>query len=69
VIETLPEEYRNRSILDLDLRQKTGCTVIGYKTPEKQFIVNPDASMKLVPNSKLFIIGKPDQIKKLHELF
>ena len=69
VIEALPEEYRNKSIFDLDLRRKTGCTVIGFKTPEKQFIVNPDASMKLVPNSKLFVIGKPEQIDKLHKFF
>ena len=69
VIEKLPEEYTGKSILDLDLRRKTGCTVIGFKTPDKEYIVNPDASLKLVPNSKLFVIGKPEQIKKLHELF
>ncbi len=69
VIESLPEEYKGKSIFDLDLRRKTGCTVIGFKTPEKQFIVNPDASMKMVPNSKLFVIGKPEEIDKLHKFF
>jgi len=69
VIESLPEEYKGKSIFDLDLRRKTGCTVIGFKTPEKKYIVNPDATMELVPNSKLFVIGKPEQIQKLHELF
>lgn len=69
VIESLPEEYNGKSIFDLDLRRKTGCTVIGFKTPEKKYIVNPDATMELVPNSKLFVIGKPEQIQKLHELF
>ncbi len=69
VIESLPEEYKGKSIFDLDLRRKTGCTVIGFKTPEKKYIVNPDASMVLVPNSKLFVIGKPEQIRKINELF
>ena len=69
VIESLPTGYKGKSILDLDLRRKTGCTVIGYKTPEKEYIVNPDATMELLPNSKLFVIGKPEQIQKLHELF
>jgi len=69
VIESLPEEYKGKSIFDLDLRRKTGCTVIGFKTPDKKYIVNPDASMELVPNSKLFVIGKPEQIQKLHKLF
>ena len=35
VIEDLPEEYTNKSIFDLDLRKRTGCTVIGFKTPDK----------------------------------
>jgi len=35
IIENLPQEYKNKSILDLDLRKKTGCTVVGFKTPDK----------------------------------
>lgn len=69
VIEDLPEEYTNKSILDLDLRKKTGCTIIGFKTPSKEYIINPDANTKLVPRSKLIVIGMPEEIKKLNELF
>lgn len=69
VIEDLPEEYTNKSILDLDLRKRTGCTVIGFKTPDKEYIINPDASTILVPKSKLIVIGRPEEIKKLNELF
>jgi len=68
-IEELPAQYKNKSILDLDLRKKTGCTVIGFKTPDNDYLINPDASTKLVPNSKLIVMGKPEQIQKLHELF
>lgn len=69
VIEDLPEEYTNKSILDLDLRKRTGCTVIGFKTPNKDYIINPDAKTILVPKSKLIVIGRPEEIKKLNELF
>ncbi len=69
IIEDLPIEYRNKSIFELDLRRKTGCTVIGFKTPDKEYIINPDATIKLVPNSKLIVIGNPQEIKKLNELF
>lgn len=69
IIEDLPEEYTNKSIFDLELRKRTGCTVIGFKTPEKVYIINPDASTKLVPKSKLIVIGRPDEIQKLHKLF
>jgi len=69
VIEKLPKEYANKSILDLDLRNKTGCTVIGFKKPDNEYVVNPDPNTKLLPNSKLIIIGNPEQIQKLNELF
>ncbi len=69
VIENLPNEYKNKSILDLDLRKRTGCTVIGFKTPGKEYVINPNASTKLVPKSKLIVIGNPEEIEKLHKLF
>lgn len=69
VIEDLPEEYTNKSIFDLDLRKRTGCNVIGFKTPDKAYIINPDPSTILVPKSKLIVIGRPEEIKKLNELF
>jgi len=69
VIENLPPEYTNKSILDLDLRKRTGCTVIGFKTPGREYIINPDASTKLVPKSKLIVIGNPEEIQKLNKLF
>lgn len=69
VIENLPEKYTNKSILDLDLRKRTGCTVIGFKTPDKEYIINPDATTILVPKSKLIVIGRPEEIQKLNKLF
>jgi voltage-gated potassium channel len=69
IIEDLPREYTNKSILDLDLRNKTGCTVIGFKKPDNEYIVNPDANTQLLPNSKLIVLGNPEQIQKLNELF
>lgn len=69
VIENMPAEYTNKSIFDLDLRKRTGCTVIGFKTPGKDYIINPDASTKLVPKSKLIVIGNPEEIQKLNKLF
>ena len=69
VIENLPVNIHNKSILDLDLRKRTGCTVIGFKTPDKEYIINPDASTKLVPKSKLIVIGNPEEIQKLNKLF
>ncbi len=68
-IEDLPKEYQYKSLVDLDLRKKTGCTVIGYKEPSGNYIINPEADTKLLPNSKLMVLGRPEQIKKLNKMF
>ena len=68
-IEVSPSEFRNKSILDLDLRRKSGCTVVGLKTANKEYMINPDGNTLLEPGSKLIVIGKPEQIKKLNEIF
>ncbi len=68
-VNDLPEKYLDKTILDLDLRRKTGCTVIGYKAPDNSYIINPEASVELVKDSHLIVLGRPEQILKLRELF
>ena len=55
-----------RTIKDLDLRRKTGCTVIGYKDEKGEYIVNPEAELELAPNSKIIVLGRPEQIEVLN---
>ncbi|WP_417445229.1 potassium channel family protein [Joostella sp.] len=68
-VDNLPEGYLYKTLVDLDLRRQTGCTAIGYKHPDGKYIINPDASVELLPNSKLMVLGQPEQIKKLNTLF
>jgi voltage-gated potassium channel len=67
-INDLPSEYVNKTILDLDLRKKTGCTVIGFKTENNEYIINPEAETKLTPHSNLIVLGRPNQIQKLRKI-
>jgi len=69
MFQDLPEEYRGKSIATLDLRRKTGCTIIGYKTPENKYIINPPANTKLEKGSGIIVLGQPEQIEKLNQLF
>ena len=69
IVEELPKEFLLKSIRDLDLRRKTGCTVIGYKTTDNEYVINPDADTKLLSNSKLIVLGNSEQIQKLNKLF
>ncbi len=68
-VDEMPKRYLNQSIRDIDLRRLTGCSIIGFKTPENEYIVNPDGETKLIENSKLIVLGQANQIKKLKELF
>lgn len=68
-INGLPEKYIDKTILDLDLRRKTGCTVIGYRTPDKDYIINPEASVKLEAGGNLIVLGRPEQIETLRRIF
>ena len=68
-VDDLPIRYIGKTILDLDIRNKTGCTIIGFRNPDKDYIINPEASIKLIKGSHLIVLGRPEQIIKLRELF
>ena len=68
-VDDLPAIYLNKTILDLDLRNKTGCTVIGFKGLNNEYVINPEANSKLIAGSNLIVLGRPEQITKLRELF
>jgi voltage-gated potassium channel len=68
-VNDLPKKYLNKTILDLDLRRQTGCTVIGFRNPDKEYIINPESDCKLIEGSHLIVLGRPKQIIKLRELF
>ncbi|WP_422083958.1 potassium channel family protein [Ulvibacterium sp.] len=68
-IEDFADQVECNSLRDLDLRRKTGCTIIGYIDPDGKYIINPEADMQLQPKSKVIVLGRPEQIQKLNEMF
>ena len=67
--ENLPEEYKNKSIRELEIRNKSGANIIGFKTEAGEYIINPSPDTKMIHDAKLFVLGTNEQIKKLKELF
>ena len=65
-VEQLYSLKQVKTIKDLDLRRKTGCTVIGFKDPKGDYLVNPEADTMLVPGSKIIVLGRPEQIEHLN---
>ncbi|MEJ1223764.1 potassium channel family protein [Sediminicola sp. 1XM1-17] len=68
-IEDFTNDVNCNSLRDLDLRKKTGCTIIGYIEPNGNYIINPEADLQMQPKSKVIVLGRPEQIKKLNEMF
>ena len=65
----LPSDLRNMTIGQLEAKKLTGVTIIGFKTPEGEYIINPDNDITVVPHSKLFVLGNEEQIEKMKALF
>jgi len=57
------------SILNLNLRKETGCTIIGYKSPDGEYTVNPDPEMMLTEGSKIIVVGNTEQIYNLQKVY
>lgn len=69
VFNELPEHLRNHTIKDLEVRNKSGANIIGFKTAHGEYVINPSADTKIIPGAKLFVLGTPDQVSKLRLLF
>ncbi len=67
--EDFPEEFLGKSILDLDLRRKSGASVIGYRTPLGEYFVNPDSNTQIIEESSFIILGKAQQIKTFKKIY
>lgn len=64
----LPPDLINKPISDLGIRKKSGANIIGYKTSTGDFIINPTPDTKLIPSSKIFVLGTKDQIARMKEV-
>ncbi|MCB9203044.1 MAG: potassium channel protein [Flavobacteriales bacterium] len=58
-------DENNRTIKSLQIREKSGCSVIGYKDKDSKYTINPDDSQIIEKNSSIILLGRPQQIEKL----
>jgi len=68
-VEQLYDTSKTQTIRDLDLRRKTGCSIIGFKDPKGEYLINPEADLELVPNSRIIVLGRPEQIQALNSQY
>jgi len=66
--ERIPDELKNKTLKDLEIRNRSGANIIGYKTAMGEYIINPSADTRIIPASKLFVLGTPEQIASLKQI-
>jgi voltage-gated potassium channel len=64
----IPEELKNKTLKDLEIRNRSGANIIGFKTAQGEYIVNPSADTKIIAESKLFVLGTQEQIALLKQI-
>ena len=68
-LSEIPQEYQNKTLVEMELRKRTGCNVIGYRDENGKQSINPDASLSLSTQGKLIVLGSGESIKKLNKMF
>lgn len=63
--EDVPDNCKNKSIKDLNIRSITGANIIGFKDYDHQYQVNPSPDVILRPGSSFIVLGSRAQLDKL----
>jgi voltage-gated potassium channel len=66
--EAINENLINKSLYELEIRKKTGANIIGLKTVQGEYIINPSPEAKLKKNVRLYVLGTHEQIKLMKEI-
>lgn len=64
----MPRKLVGKNLIDSNIREKTGCSVIAMKT-EGGLVVGPDPSLPLCKEDELILIGTTESEKKYMEFF
>ena len=65
----LPNDMKNKSMRELEIRNRTGANIIGFKTSGGDYIINPSPDTLMLPDAKLFVLGTEVQVQKFKDAF
>jgi voltage-gated potassium channel len=68
LFSSLPENMRNKTIRELEIRNKTGANIIGFKTAQGEYVINPPPDTIMMPDAKLFVLGTSEQVLRFKEI-
>ena len=68
LFKSLPDSMQNKSIRELEIRNKTGANIIGFKSASGDYIINPSPDTVMMQDAKLFVLGTQEQVSKFKEI-
>jgi voltage-gated potassium channel len=66
--QNLSKNLQNKTIRNMEIRNRTGANIVGFKSPEGEFVVNPSPDTLMQANAKLFVLGTSAQISLLKNI-
>lgn len=60
--------FTEKTIGEWSIRSTTGANIIGIKTADNNYIVNPSPKVNISSNDQIFVLGNPEQIGKLKKV-
>ena len=67
--KNIPEQFHGKPLKELDDSYDSGCLIIGYKTIDGEYQVNPSRDLILIPGCKIFVLGTESQIRQINMFF
>lgn len=64
----LAADFTKKTIGDWTIRSTTGANIIGLKTANNKYIVNPTPDVKISETDQIFVLGNPNQIEHLKKV-
>ncbi len=65
----LKPHFRDKTLRDLDIRNVSGATVIGFKDDIKGFLFNPHSSKQISEGDVLILLGETENIQRFKESY
>jgi voltage-gated potassium channel len=63
----LPDELKDRTIAETDLRAKTGVNIIGLRRADGSYHVNPSPQESIIPDSCIIVVGDKEQLGRFRK--
>ncbi|MDR9414698.1 MAG: TrkA C-terminal domain-containing protein, partial [Gracilimonas sp.] len=63
-----PDKLVGKSLIETDIRNKSGCNVIAYQIDGKQ-VINPDPNEAIPEHSEIILIGQSEDEQKFIDYY